>query len=830
MAAWLRALPDAALVRLLTVRPDLATPPPPDFDVLAARLEIRVSVTRALERLDTFTIEVAEALALAPAPVGRSRLEAFCGGLDLAAPLHRLVECGLVWGDDTGLHLVDMARELLGERPLRLGRPLRACLSEHRYTQLSRLASALGRPAHLGLPGLVDDLVAVFTDPVQVGRLAEACSPQARRILERLAVGPPLGTTDQARRLLTVADARSPIEELLARGLLVAVDDETVELPREVGLALRADLPAGVLHPNPPELPGALVGADVADATAAGAADTLVRMVTTLLETWGRNPLVPLRTSGVGVRDLRAAARLLDVGEAAAATVVEVAAAAGLVAASSGEQPRIVPTSAYDRWVAEPQPLRWAVLVQAWSGSAQVPGLVGERGERGRQVAAMSADACRAGVAELRAMVLGAMAAAEVGVAPTPESVRELLAWSSPRRGGAMLERMVEWTFAEAELLGVTGRGALSSAGRLLATTAAGRGGQGGAEGTAGIDRETLAAALEPMLPDPVDTLVFQADLTAVATGPLVPRVAAELARMADIESAGAATVYRFSDSSLCRALDGGFSVEDIHAFLATISTAAMPQALAYLVDDTGRRHGRLRSGPAASYLRCDDTVLLSEVMATRRSASLGLRRIAPTVVISSLPVVDLLEGLRAAGFAAVAEGPDGRVVLERPEVHRIPAKPAAASRPAPQRADQNVRNVVHRVRRGDDSSRAARAAGTNGTLDHLAQSTPVILVALQGAVRDGRRVLLGYVDQQGAPSERIVWPTAMEGGWLTAWDERSGGPRRFVLHRVTGVADIGDIGDIGGPGGPGGAARGLGPRYRDRAVSAPVEDLPEVP
>jgi predicted DNA-binding transcriptional regulator YafY len=73
-----------------------------------------------------------------------------------------------------------------------------------------------------------------------------------------------------------------------------------------------------------------------------------------------------------------------------------------------------------------------------------------------------------------------------------------------------------------------------------------------------------------------------------------------------------------------------------------------------------------------------------------------------------------------------------------------------------------------------------------------------LILVLLQGAVRDRRRVLLGYVDQQGAPSDRIVRPTVVEGGWLTAWDELSAGPRRFVLHRVTGVADIDDA--FGGP------------------------------
>ncbi len=791
LAGWLRDLSEEALTRLLTLRPDLATPPPPDFDVLAARLEIRVSVTRALERLDTFTLEVCEALTLLASPTSVRELSRFCGAGDVSLPLETLRERALVWGDDTALRLVGMVHDLVGDRPLGLGRPLRACLGGHRHTHLARLATAVGLDPQrdrggAGRASLVDELTAALCEQERVQTLAEECTPRARQILDRLTVGPALGHTSDAGRLLAAPDARTPVEELLARGLLIGVDEETVELPREVGLALRADRPAGTLHPVPPPLTGQYVDLEQVDGTAALAADTLIRLVTTLLEAWGATPLSPLRTGGLSVRDFRATAKLLDVTEPVAAVVVETAYAAGLVDNTPGTEVQIMPTTAYDRWCVDTRAMRWATLVEAWLRSAQVPGLVGERDDKGRQIAALSHEVRRPSASELRRLVLDAFAAAPAGLAPTRDSVRALLEWRIPRRGGPLLDRMVDWIFTEADLLGITGRGALSAAGRVLT-----RG-----DGTDGVGRHELAAALEPMLPEPVSELLVQADLTAVAPGPLVPELAAELTQMADVESSGAATVFRFSETSLRRALDAGRTAEDIREFLVRLARTGVPQTLEYLVDDVARRHGRLRVGPAASYLRCDDTAVLSEVVASRRTQALGLRRVAPTVVISSMPMPKLLEGLRAAGFSPVGEGPDGRVVLSRPEVHRTPGRPRPSNAEMTGSRYEQLRGVVLMIRRGDESSRATRAAAAaiGSVVDGMVRSAPMILLTLQSAVRAGRRVLVGHVDQQGKSSEHIVRPLVVDGGWVTAWDERNRTTRRFTLHRVTGVLDVEDV------------------------------------
>ena len=96
-----------------------------------------------------------------------------------------------------------------------------------------------------------------------------------------------------------------------------------------------------------------------------------------------------------------------------------------------------------------------------------------------------------------------------------------------------------------------------------------------------------------------------------------------------------------------------------------------MPQPLTYLIDDVARRHGLLRVGSASSYLRCDDPAVLDELMAGRAGATLRLRRLAPTVVVTPTAPDVLLDRLRELGLAPAAEGGDGSVVVSRPDERR---------------------------------------------------------------------------------------------------------------------------------------------------------------
>src|SRR5947199_208761 len=85
------------------------------------------------------------------------------------------------------------------------------------------------------------------------------------------------------------------------------------------------------LAPEPPEYDTSDLGAPLADSAGAGQAAEVVRLVELLLEWWGTDPPPVLRAGGLGVRDLRSAARLLEADERFTALIIETAYAAGLL-------------------------------------------------------------------------------------------------------------------------------------------------------------------------------------------------------------------------------------------------------------------------------------------------------------------------------------------------------------------------------------------------------------------------------------------------------------------------------------------------------------------
>ncbi|MBO3748936.1 helicase C-terminal domain-containing protein [Streptosporangiaceae bacterium NEAU-GS5] len=811
--AWLRERSDEQLKALVTARPELVTPVPAHVDGLAARMSTPSAVGRALDRLDRFALAVAETLSVQAEPVPCDALRALllpalprpatapaaaagtgaetpdelvetAQGLDpaLGAALERLRMLGLIYGPDRALTPAPGVTEAL-DPPAGLGPPAAEVFRHHPTEALEALAADIATettpseavepadPAEARSPRA--RVAGLLGDPVVVERLLDHVSAQARAALDELAWGPPSGRLPNARREVSIAAAQSPIEQLLARGLLGATGEESVVLPREVAMVLRGGRLHRDLSPTPPPLDGIQRDRSLVDRTAAGQAFTFVRTVEELCERWSVDPPGVLRAGGLAVRDLKRAAQLLDLPDWEAALVIEVAHAAGLIASSGSVDGEWLPTAAYDAWRVKSTEDRWAVLTSTWLTMDRAPGLVGERDDRDRLLNALHPDLRRSAAHEVRGRTLAVLAAADPGVAPAVESVLARLAWDQPRRRGPFRDRLAELTLREAEHVGVTGLGALSVHGRAL------------------LRATGPAEALRPLLPKPVDHVLLQADLTAVAPGPLTSELGRWLALAADVESKGGATVYRFGDASIRRALDAGQAADELIAMLERHSATPVPQPLRYLVSDVARRHGRIRVGTASAYIRCDDPAVLDELTADRRAVALRLRRLAPTVLASKTSRATLVDSLRAMGYAPVAESLDGDVLVTRADARRTEgpalARVQGGGGPEPEVAAAAVRAI----RAGDDAHRAVRGPAETPAGQIPRSPATATILALQEAIRQGARVWIGYLDSQGHATSRILEPARMEGGYLTAYDETRAAIHRFALHRITGVADV---------------------------------------
>ncbi|WP_409237788.1 helicase-associated domain-containing protein [Streptomyces sp. PA5.6] len=879
LAEALRSRGDDALADLLRARPDLLNPVPNDLTQLATRAGTRASVVRALERLDRFAQQVAEALAVASEPASYDEVRRLLAGDDgdaaveaaLPRALATLHEQALVWGPDDRLRLVRTARELLAPAPQHpsptgLGPTVAEATAGMSPTRIQDIVTAAGLPTTHDPVSAVQSLTALFTDRTRMSALLDEAPAESVEVLSRLVWGPPYGqvTADPARHL----------RWLLDRGLLLPTAPGTVVLPREAALHLRAGRAHRTPEPVPPPVEAAReYRPQVVDAAAAGQAYTALATVEELLKDWDEGGPAVLRAGGLSVRDLKRTAVALDTSEPLAAFWVELAYAAGLLASDGEADERYAATPAYDTWQELPAAERWSALATAWLAATRTAGLVGGRDGKDRTLSALGPHLDRSTAPEVRHRVLALAAALPEGTAPTPDSLLSRLRWERPSasRGrpgqdGApnpsdsptpqdLRSRIAQWTLNEAELLGVTGRGAVSSHGRaLLAGFGAGsvtgaefgagsgagagvgsgagagvgsgvgagsgaRSGSGSGSGAgsgsgygsgagslvadASAERDLAAAhaarLLAPLLPEPLDHVLLQADLTAVAPGPLERPLGDALAVLADVESKGGATVYRFTPGSVRRALDAGQSASDLHAFLAAHSRTPVPQPLAYLIDDVARKHGHLRIGAASAYVRCDDEALLNEILADKRAQSLRLRRLAPTVLAAQADPGSLLDGLRAMGFAPAAESAEGDVLITRAHAHRTP--PRSAPEPVPDGpplpGDTLIGAAVRAIRAGDLASTAPRkeaptsASPSDGRLPRTTAAET--LATMQAAVLTGEALWIGYVNAEGTASQRVIAPVRVEGGFVTAYDHTADEVRTYPLHRVTGVAELAD-------------------------------------
>ncbi|WP_460755379.1 helicase-associated domain-containing protein [Myceligenerans cantabricum] len=802
----LRQRSDAALVALLHARGDLAVPSPATLRSLAARASSHTSLERSLAQVDALVVQVVEAVT-ALGTVSRDQVPAAVGAVprnprtdDGAAPpdpsaagttaapdvttvppatrqqidvaVETALTAALLWNDDGVLRASPGLDEVFGHHPAGLG------------------------------PALRDT-----DDAADLAEQVRETPAEQRAVLDALAWGPPAGRVPPGG-----TRQRAAVDALIDQGLLARADSQHVLLPKEVALTLRDGRThrSPALRPAPTgrEIPGATVAAE-----SASAALELVRRVTVLRSAWSDDPPRVLRSGGLGVRDLRRLALRLECADADAAFVAELAAEAGLIRddgaaadRSAGLQPSFVPVDA--RWEDLDDAGRWAVLARAWLASRRTAWRVGTRDEGGTLRSALSPDLERGWVPRLRTAI-GRIVAATEGALSSDE-VLAVLTWESPRN--APPADAVRGLLVEAAWLGVTGAGALSSSGRALLS------GSG-----------DLAETLRGVLPEEVDEMLLQGDLTGVVPG----RPSGDLARLvevaADTESRGAATTVRFSAASVTRALDRGRTADDLLTALARHSPVPVPQPLEYLVRDTARRHGAVRVGVASSYLRAADEVTLAGLEHDPALAHLGLVRLAPTVLVAAVAPALLHETLRERGLVSALERPDGRVLDVRRTGDSLVGSGRPSSRSAravslsarsdagalshdalhtrpPTRSVPDLSVLVAELRAADDDVASrdrppsdpgdgtgrtrprppsdAVTGGGPGTQPHADG-----LALLREAVRDGLLVRVDVVGAAGKLERRTLRPLRLDGGRLRALDPARDAEITVAVHRIARVA-----------------------------------------
>ena len=793
LADDLAARSDDQLRELLTARPDLALPPVPDFQALAARASTRVSVQRILEKLTAPELQVLEAVDLttnedshlsttaswlksAIAGSTIKSLDVILGHLHALALLRRAKPHPGAPKADSARRFylpVSVLGEALGAYPAGLGRPYSTLAAQHpEFGQ--RLVGIVEGLRAAGLPVEKADTPAtaahalhhLVSDPVGWTALMATAPPQTAELLRKFKYSP-VGTIPKKAvlgRAVMDNPSPAPVEWLVARGLLVPLDALHVELPRPVGQASRGHVIVADFQLDAPRPQARTVARNLRDNAAFGAVAETLRLVTELLALTAENPVGTLRSGGVGVREVRRLSESLRLDGATTSWLLELAALSGLLTLDAA-------TSRWGAsegdWLNINREDQWRRLVEAWLDADRAPSLVGAPLPAGGAVNALAAEVTRpdAPVVRRRALEMLALLSDAESTGDTvnafdAEDLISALTWHQPRLQ-RRFARLVPGILREAAQLGLLGSGALTLLGAAVADGNYARG----------------TSVLRDALPAPLNSFLLQADLTAIAPGYLEPDVERELALLSTAEGQGPATIYRFSAESIRRALDDGHDAEGILTFLRQHSATEVPQPLRYLVEDTAARYGRLRVGSAGSYLRSDDEAGLNALLADPRTASLGLFRLAPTVVAAGVPAKELTSSLRELGYPPALEGPARKPVGSHRMVP-VAAPPSSKTRLNPWELTE------------EDLDRQLAALRGQTPLRHTGSESESLLSleTLRKAIRTKSSVRMGVVDSQGNQRQEIFVPLSVNEGRVRVYDPRHDVERTVSVHRIMDV------------------------------------------
>ena len=537
------------------------------------------------------------------------------------------------------------------ESPLGLGRPLRVALAEETTESIRQSLRILGVKAPTRKAELIEAARHALGDPEFVRNVVATAPGPIRDLLLAFARGEEPVVDDYRPFDATHYRARQEARNwAVQRGLVTGGHyGYRMEMSSEVRLALLGPDARAPFTPVEPPLIVRPVAADRLAGYSVAAATDFADHALAILDRVAIQPLPRLKSGGVGVRELAKLAKATQSDPRTARLVLELSVAAGLLGFVPG---KVVVTNDFGRWRDRDPADRLVVLLRAWWSFGGFASRATDGDGTTSPALAESAD-CPLCLAAKQAL-LTVLAEVDGGVAA--EQVAARARWRAPFAhlgvGTATAEIpgdesddpdqdpfAVLWR--ELHLLGLVADGAATAVGRAV------------------LARQwaQAVAALATAMPPAADRAMFGADLTAYVSGAPTSAVSTLLDSAADREGRGGAVGWRFSTGSVRRALDAGATAESLVRSLSAIADGALPQPLTYLIEEVGQRHGVLRVSPAVSAIRSDDTALLAQLVADRKLKSLGLRSLAPTVVVSNAEHDALLAALRTAGYFPMPEG-----------------------------------------------------------------------------------------------------------------------------------------------------------------------------
>ena len=708
LADELRMRAESEIALLFTLRPDLISPVPTDISALAARANSMPSVMRARDALNKWEIDILTAICTLGDPISLMEVLSMTSK-DAKSAVFSLWQRALIYKDGEHYRVPSNVRVAIGEYPAGLG--------------------------------------PVATKKIDFSLLADA-PKGASELLLRMVWGPPKG------QVADVKKAPPAIKWLITNNFLIPFDSQNVLLPREVALHFREGKVFKELQPIQPTISGTSRKQKDVDLAAIANIGTFIRWCEELAHNWSDEPPMGLKSGGLGVRDLKRTSEHLGISESCTAFVAELLFIAGLIVIDTDDQ--IMPTNAFDIWLTRSIEERWHAIASLWLETSRMSGLIGKA--ENKNISALGPELDRAGVSLIKRNALELLEK-NLEVDPSIDSVNTCIQWLTPTRANS---DYVEWILREAEWLGITGQGALSTFGIAL------------------LHNEDLG--IEAALPKPVDHILIQADNSAIAPGPLTIELANAIGTIADIESRGGATVYRFSEGSIRRGLDHGQTGNYILDFLKKTSKTPVPQPLEYLITDVAKRHGRLRVGIAHTYLRCEDEGLIAEILHDKKLEPLRMRKLAPQVLVSDIEINELMNSLREAGYLPAAENATG-VLISAPLIRR------AKSRPKPPRVVSEISTPTQAViNSAVKALQAGEKASSHKPRDIPRTTANETVELLHQYIEERVRLTIGYADTNGGVSNRLIDPLSISLGTLVARDHATGEITHFRIPRITGV------------------------------------------